>query len=383
MTWAEAWARWSGRALPEAVDLAARELAAWGYPGRRRAALAARTPLNAGALGLDAYEAGRPSAAEACRIGDARVLAGRALSRRATRPCASAFPCRLSRTARAAPDAKAAAGAQQLDVMLVGAQPPGAWVLAFQGSALRVLCAEEAAQIERRARCAGSGACRRAASRSVLRRSDRSRADPARRTTRARDVIDPDAVDGAGRRGLHPLLAQLFAKHGCTEVDARHGRRLRAAARARAAAVYRGPAAGTRNARPCGDRSRARAGVSRPLPGRRAPANGGASAAGALRIPALAGDRDAARRRIRRRGRRPAQTGTNMCRRSHGCSTPRRRGRRRSASPSTPRAAMLPAAAPESIATRNDHENAVNPRARCRPRLATRGGTAAIPGHAA
>jgi hydrogenase maturation protease len=62
--------------LPEAVDIAAAELAAWGYPGRRREAHAAVTPLNPGALGLDAYEAGRPTAAQACRIGDARVLAG-------------------------------------------------------------------------------------------------------------------------------------------------------------------------------------------------------------------------------------------------------------------------------------------------------------------
>lgn len=62
--------------IPEAVDLAARELAAWGYPGRRRAAGAALTPLNAGALALDVYEAGRPSEVEACRIGDRRVLAG-------------------------------------------------------------------------------------------------------------------------------------------------------------------------------------------------------------------------------------------------------------------------------------------------------------------
>ena len=36
---------------------------------------------------------------------------------------------------------------QELDVMLIGPQPPGAWVLAFQDSAIRVLCAEEAAQI--------------------------------------------------------------------------------------------------------------------------------------------------------------------------------------------------------------------------------------------
>jgi hydrogenase assembly chaperone HypC/HupF len=35
---------------------------------------------------------------------------------------------------------------QQLDMMLVGDAPPGTWVLAFQGSALRVISADEAAR---------------------------------------------------------------------------------------------------------------------------------------------------------------------------------------------------------------------------------------------
>jgi len=62
--------------IPEAVEIAARELAVWGHPGQRRAAGSPLTPLNAGALALDVYEAGRPSDADACRIGDPRVLAG-------------------------------------------------------------------------------------------------------------------------------------------------------------------------------------------------------------------------------------------------------------------------------------------------------------------
>ncbi|MEP7181828.1 MAG: HypC/HybG/HupF family hydrogenase formation chaperone [Betaproteobacteria bacterium] len=37
---------------------------------------------------------------------------------------------------------------ERLDVQLVGAQPVGAWVLAFQGSAVRTLSAEEAAQTD-------------------------------------------------------------------------------------------------------------------------------------------------------------------------------------------------------------------------------------------
>ncbi len=61
--------------LPDVVALAARELALWGYPGKRRRAGSRCEPLNARSLALDAYESGRPSAAEACRVGDARVLA--------------------------------------------------------------------------------------------------------------------------------------------------------------------------------------------------------------------------------------------------------------------------------------------------------------------
>ncbi len=67
--------------LPEAVALAARELAAWGFAGTPRAAGSPVEPLNAASLALDAYEAGRPSAADACRIGDPRLLAAAAAPR--------------------------------------------------------------------------------------------------------------------------------------------------------------------------------------------------------------------------------------------------------------------------------------------------------------
>jgi hydrogenase maturation protease len=61
--------------LAEAVALGARELAAWGFPGVPRRTGEAFEPLNATSLTLEAYESGRPSAADACRIGDPRVLA--------------------------------------------------------------------------------------------------------------------------------------------------------------------------------------------------------------------------------------------------------------------------------------------------------------------
>jgi hydrogenase maturation protease len=60
--------------LPEAVELAVRELAEWGHPGTPRAPGSPFEPLNARSLALDAYEAGRPTAEAACRVGDPRVL---------------------------------------------------------------------------------------------------------------------------------------------------------------------------------------------------------------------------------------------------------------------------------------------------------------------
>ncbi|MFN8546332.1 MAG: HyaD/HybD family hydrogenase maturation endopeptidase [Candidatus Binatia bacterium] len=62
--------------LPEVVALAAGELASWGFPGVARPAGARFEPLHAGALALADYESGRTSEADACRIGDPRVLAG-------------------------------------------------------------------------------------------------------------------------------------------------------------------------------------------------------------------------------------------------------------------------------------------------------------------
>ena len=60
--------------IGEAVEIAAAELAQWGFAGTPREAGDAYTPLNAPALAIDAYERGRPAEHDACRIGDARVL---------------------------------------------------------------------------------------------------------------------------------------------------------------------------------------------------------------------------------------------------------------------------------------------------------------------
>lgn len=59
--------------LDEAVQLALAELAAWGLPATPRSAPPDDT-LSADALTMLAYEGGRPSAAVACRVGDARFL---------------------------------------------------------------------------------------------------------------------------------------------------------------------------------------------------------------------------------------------------------------------------------------------------------------------
>jgi len=65
-------------ALEPALQLALRWLQAWGAePVPCDAGKAPGEPVTAAALGLAAYESGRPASADACRIGDARVLAQR------------------------------------------------------------------------------------------------------------------------------------------------------------------------------------------------------------------------------------------------------------------------------------------------------------------
>jgi hydrogenase maturation protease len=59
--------------IDEALALAATELAAWGVPATQRDQACADT-LKSSALSLHAYEGERPSAAQACRVGDARFL---------------------------------------------------------------------------------------------------------------------------------------------------------------------------------------------------------------------------------------------------------------------------------------------------------------------
>jgi hydrogenase maturation protease len=63
--------------LDEAVALARAELAGWGVQGKPRGDTPAEA-LSPAALAIQRYEDERPSAAAACRIGDARFL-GRAV----------------------------------------------------------------------------------------------------------------------------------------------------------------------------------------------------------------------------------------------------------------------------------------------------------------
>jgi hydrogenase maturation protease len=60
--------------LADAAQLAAEQIAEWGYPGTPRPAGDHAEPLNSGSVGLQAYEALRPSAEDACRSGDPRLL---------------------------------------------------------------------------------------------------------------------------------------------------------------------------------------------------------------------------------------------------------------------------------------------------------------------
>jgi hydrogenase maturation protease len=63
--------------VPEALELGIAELGRWGVEATRRSAAPARDVV-IGAIAQDRYEAGRPSAEEACRVGDERFLRMRA-----------------------------------------------------------------------------------------------------------------------------------------------------------------------------------------------------------------------------------------------------------------------------------------------------------------
>lgn len=60
--------------IPEVVELAVRELAAWGFPGTRRASGESVEPLGPTALAMEAYESGRPGEDALCRLGDPRLI---------------------------------------------------------------------------------------------------------------------------------------------------------------------------------------------------------------------------------------------------------------------------------------------------------------------
>ena len=60
--------------LPEVLGIGLDILARWGAPGRPRGTPGESVLPEAGGLSLAAYEAGRPSPEEACRLGDARFL---------------------------------------------------------------------------------------------------------------------------------------------------------------------------------------------------------------------------------------------------------------------------------------------------------------------
>jgi hydrogenase maturation protease len=63
--------------LPEALRIGLETLRDWGVPGTPRESAAGASLFDA-SLAISRYESGRPGADEACRIGDARVLAMRA-----------------------------------------------------------------------------------------------------------------------------------------------------------------------------------------------------------------------------------------------------------------------------------------------------------------
>lgn len=64
--------------IQPSLDIALQWIARWGIPYQKRKTPLASGGLNTAVLEMAAYEAGRPSAEEACRFGDDRILAGMA-----------------------------------------------------------------------------------------------------------------------------------------------------------------------------------------------------------------------------------------------------------------------------------------------------------------
>lgn len=60
--------------LPDAIGLASDQLAEWGHAGTPRPPGDTVEPLNSGSVSLQSYETLRPSAEDACRSGDPRLL---------------------------------------------------------------------------------------------------------------------------------------------------------------------------------------------------------------------------------------------------------------------------------------------------------------------
>jgi hydrogenase maturation protease len=64
--------------IQPSLDIALQWITRWGIPYKKRETPLASGGLNTAVLEMAAYEEGRPSAEEACRIGDDRILAGMA-----------------------------------------------------------------------------------------------------------------------------------------------------------------------------------------------------------------------------------------------------------------------------------------------------------------
>ena len=64
--------------IQPSLEIALQWLTRWGIPYRKRAVPLLSGALNSTVLDMGSYEAGRPSAEEACRVGDDRILFGMA-----------------------------------------------------------------------------------------------------------------------------------------------------------------------------------------------------------------------------------------------------------------------------------------------------------------
>ena len=196
--------------LAEAVELAAAQLAEWGFPGRRRAEGEAVEPLNAQSLALGAVRSQPPD--EGRRLPHRRSAPARRAG--ALAMCVG-IPMQVERCEDGMAECAGRGRRERLNAMLLGDLPCRRLGAGLPGLGRAHADRGRGASDERRARRPRGGGERHRRPRRLLRRSGRPRADP---------PTPPEGHQGMSALltdapALHPLLEQLSSRHGFVRLD--------------------------------------------------------------------------------------------------------------------------------------------------------------------